>query len=111
MTKSGTLLLIVGLAAGLWLGFNPATHRQLIRFWDNMRIGQAQAKPLAAVEIHQWDSRVGVWLRSPSRTPSARVSPPVALPGWTQITAAWRAFWSALQGIWVSLLVKIRAGL
>ena len=110
MTRFAALLLIVGLAAGLWLGFNPATHRQLIRFWDDLGTSQAQAQPIASVQIRQWDSRVGVWLRSLSQPRSTLDSRPVASPTWRRITAAWRAFGRAMDEIWVSMFTKIKAG-
>lgn len=33
------LLVVVGLAVGLWLGFNPQAHQQIVQSWNQDRAG------------------------------------------------------------------------
>ena len=72
MSKFAVLFLLVGLAIGLWLGFNPQTHRQLTRFWNRTTTSQSSERPKASVDARQWDQTVNRWLRS---TTKARPAP------------------------------------
>ena len=69
MGKLAALLLIAGLALGLWLGFNPTTHKDLIKFWDRARTSPAQAQRGTAVDLRQLDSKVSIWFRTSTRFP------------------------------------------
>ena len=106
MGKSSVLLLIAGLAVGLWLGFNPTTHKDLVKFWENTKASQVQAKPNAEVSFRNIDTKVALWFRTATRTTAPKPEPTSPAVS-NQISAAWKAFWSALQRIWLNFLASI----
>jgi hypothetical protein len=106
MGKSAVLLLIAGLAVGLWLGFNPTTHKDLVKFWDSTKASQVQAKPSADVNLRNIDTKVALWFRTATKT-TAPKSQPTSPAVSNQISAAWKAFWSALQKLWMNFLASI----
>jgi len=107
MGKSAVLLLLVGLAVGLWLGFNPTTHRELARWWTRTANTQASERPSSDVNLHQLDRRLTQWLRTgarPADQPPAQKSP---VPTGAQISTTLQAFWHALEQIWVRFLLRL----
>jgi hypothetical protein len=107
MGRSAILLALLGLAVGLWLGFNPTTHRELNRWWTRTTAGQASAGPSSAANLRQLDRRLNQFLRTqprPASQPQAASSP---VPTARQISATLQAFWHALQQIWARLLMKL----
>ena len=107
MGKMALLLALAGLALGLWLGFNPASHRALVRLWDRTSLSRAHSGAQALVSVRQWNSRVSRWMRSSPRPLAEPKSPPIRLYTATQISSAWQAFWHALEGIWLRIAAKI----
>lgn len=104
MFKSAGLLLILGLAVGLWLGFNPQAHRGVVQSWDNMRSGYLQVKGDAAVKMHDWFTQVNLRTQAPSQ-PKPQ---PAASSAWRQISYAFEGFWNSLQRIWLNIRASIR---
>jgi hypothetical protein len=106
MGKSAVLLVLLGLVVGLWLGFNPTTHRELARWWDHTAAPAAHTSgtPTADVNLRQLDRRITRWFRTearPQSTPPAASSP---VPSSNEIVATLQAFWHALEQVWVRLL-------
>ncbi len=111
MGKSAVLLLLIGLAVGLWLGFNPATHRDLVRWWDRTTAAQTRnhtaATPSAAISLRQLDRSISRWFRTatqPQSPPREKSSP---APSSNQVVALLQAFWHALEQAWARLLVSL----
>ena len=108
MSKFAVLFLLVGLAIGLWLGFNPQTHRQLTRFWNRTTTSQSSERPKASVDARQWDQTVNRWLRSTTKARPAPASQPDSVPTAKQISAELQTFWNALQQLWLNFVARIR---
>ncbi len=108
MGKYAALLLIVGLAIGLWLGFNPTTHKELVRFWDSTKTSQAHGQPRAVVNLRQLDTKVALWFRSSTSTRATPGSRTTSVSASREISAAWQAFWNALRQIWLSMMASLR---
>ncbi len=109
MGKYGVLLVLIGLVVGLWLGFNPTTHRELVRWWDRTTAGErrAGAGQTATIDLRQLNRRIDRWFRTetrPQSTPPAASSP---VPTGNEITATLLAFWHALQQVWVRFLLTL----
>lgn len=108
MGKYGLLLLIAGLVIGLWLGFNPAAHREVLRLWHEATVSQARTQPSAEVSIRTLDTQIARLFRISPRAQVTRRSQPNAAPVWNQIVAMLQAFWHALQRIWLSIVGNVR---
>ena len=107
MRTSALLFLIIGLAAGLWLGFNPTTHRDLARWWNRETASQADGKSHTAFSIPQFSSQLNRPLRSspkPLARPGAQTN---TVPTLNQIGAELHAFWLALERAWLNFLAQI----
>ena len=107
MARSAVLFVLVGLAVGLWLGFNPTTHRDLERWWARNTTRQTAGTPGAALSLRQVDRRVTAWFRSaarPSNPPPAQTN---SVPNWHQVSTTLQDFVRALQQIWLEFQVKL----
>ncbi len=111
MGKSAVLLLLIGLAVGLWLGFNPATHRDLVRWWDRTTAAQARnhttATPSAAISLRQLDRSISRWFRTAARPQSSPPEKSSPSPTWSQVVGTLQAFWHALEQVWVRFLLSL----
>ena len=58
MFRSAVLLLIVGLAVGLWLGFNPQAHQQTIQKWDSVKSAYLKFMTDATAKIQGLNSHI-----------------------------------------------------
>ncbi len=93
------LLLVVGLAVGLWLGLNPRTHQQIVQSWDHARAAVVHF----ADQIHL----------SPAKTTSVRLAPTahVQAPNlstiWKDIQTAFESLFRNLQRAWMSVTARV----
>ncbi len=108
MGRTGVILLIVGLAVGLFLGFNPSTHRAIVRWWDRETRIQGRAEPHTAFSLRQLDKSVARLFRTAPRPETPPKSENPRLVTWDQIVAAFQAFWHALEQIWLSFIAKLK---
>ena len=119
MTRAAVLFLILGLAVGLWLGFNPQAHQQTIQQWDSVKSAFLNLKSGSSVQIRGLSSQTASTSSSKS-SPKSRHAPesqpavstpsqPNASTAWKQVTTAFESFWSSLQGIWANITAKINS--
>lgn len=98
MSKSaGILLLVLGLAIGLWLGFNPQAHQQTLQTWDHSKTAFVQMTAKAPA-VH-------------APTSTAKPAPavaPTASNAWKQITIAFESMLHSLQRLWLNVTARIR---
>ncbi len=109
MNRYSLFLILAGLAVGLFLGFNPTAHRDVVRWWDSATAkastSQPQAqRPTAVFSLRQFDSSVARLFRTSARPQSSTRSEPATV--WSQIVAALQQLWHALQKIWLSIAAK-----
>ena len=109
MAKYVLLFLIVGLAIGLALGFNPVTHRQIVRWWTHTERQSSVTVPTVFGRTTPWNSRLSRLLRSSPRPQLAPPSDRAIVPSSSQISAELQMFWNALHRLWLSLVAKAQA--
>jgi hypothetical protein len=122
MTRSTVLLLIVGLAIGLWLGFNPQAHQQTVQQWDSIKSSFLKFKTGASSNLPglnfnststtQTSSKSKSKFASQPQQPTAQhptTQQPTPSFDWKQITTAFAPIWNSLQSIWASIMAKIGA--
>ena len=124
MVKSAVLLLVVGLAAGLWLGFNPQAHQETLQKWDSvkseyMKITADSNLKVQSSNTTQATSQVRTYSKSRSKSePATATQPQTQAPSqpaisinWnqisTQISTAFETAWNSLQGFWANVVAKI----
>lgn|SRR5512142_424391 len=108
MGRAAFLFLLVGLALGLWLGFNPAAHRDIVRWWNREVAAQTDGKPHAAAAVRQLNSRLTRSLENSPKPLARSGSQPNSVPTLNQIGAELHAFWLALERIWLNFAAKLR---
>ena len=107
MGRSALLFLLIGLAVGLWLGFNPAAHRAVVQWWNREAATRSAANPANPLGIRQLNSRVARSLRSspkPLVQPSAQTN---KIPTLTQIGDELHTFWLALERVWLNFWAQL----
>ncbi len=107
MGKFAVLLVLAGLAVGLWLGFNPAAHKEIVHLWTNASVSQKRSSTPAVFSIRQIDAQVTRWFRSAPKPQHTTASQPSTQSVWTQIRAVFQDLWNALQRIWLSIQAKL----
>lgn len=107
MGRIAVLFVLAGLAVGLWLGFNPSTHRELVRLWDNATVSQAHRRSTTVFSLRQLDASVARLFRSAPRTRETPRTEPSMSTAWNQFVALLQSFWHALERIWASLTAKV----
>ena len=122
MARSAVLLLIVGLAVGLWLGFNPQAHQQTVQQWDNIKSSFLKIKSGTAVKAPSLNisntstTQVSSKSKSKSKNTSQAQQPVAQQPttqqpapsfDWKQITTAFAPILNALQSIWANITAKL----
>jgi hypothetical protein len=106
MGKTAVLFLLIGLVVGLWLGFNPAAHRQVLRWWDQAQQGQKVSTLPGQSNTPQLSRRAS---RLPQLSlqlqPAAKTGPSI-VPTGAQISTELKALWNGLLSIWQQLLAR-----
>ncbi len=102
MSKLGIVILVLAaLAVGLWLGFNPRMHQQVVQSWEHART--AFLKTTASLHLP-------LGLSNTSRT-AVRVQPPAAPVSssatWKQITTAFDSLVASLHRLWLNISARI----
>lgn len=103
MSKFAPILLVAaGLAVGLWLGFNPHTHQQIVQNWNHARTALVQM----TAKVHLASVPAGstkINLTTHVQAPTA----PSASAAWRQIPTAFESLVSSLQRLWVNVTARI----
>jgi len=106
MNRFAILFLLVGLAVGLWLGFNPAAHRAVVRWWDSTNSSRATASQTPLVNVQGVNRSINRLLRSSPRPQPTRAPQTTTVPSGTQITAELQLLWNAIQRLWLSFIAQ-----
>jgi hypothetical protein len=107
MAKSAVLLLTIGLAFGLWLGFNPQAHQQTIEKWDSVKSAYVKFVSDTRVKIQGLSSHNIITLhQGPASAP--KTGPDVS-SAWKQISTALAAAWNSVQRFFVNVTAKINS--
>ncbi len=102
MSKLGVVLLVLAaLAVGLWLGFNPHMHQQIVQSWQHARTAFVHS----TASLH-----LPLGLSSTSRT-TVHAQPPTApvstTATWKQITTAFDSLMASLHRLWLNISARI----
>jgi hypothetical protein len=98
-TATAVLLVLAGLAVGLWLGFNPRAHQETIQTWDRTRAAIVHAQTTTTV-------KVGATKPTAAAKPTTSTQPTASIT-WKQITTAFDVFWLSLQKLWLNVSARI----
>jgi hypothetical protein len=107
MAKSAVFLLIIGLAAGLWLGFNPQAHQQTVQKWDSIKSAAVKLMAESNVKIQGVNSHVTTSLQNSPRLKSTPQSQPDISLAWKQVSNAFQAAWISMQRFLANVTAKI----
>lgn len=94
------LMLIVGLAIGLWLGFNPTAHKETERTWNQARTSIVGLESQAGVKTPK--ARTTITTSKPA--PDVK---PIATDAWKQITTAFNTLLASVERLWTNISARI----
>ncbi len=95
--KSAALLLAFGLVIGIWMGFNPTTHKQIARSMSSTEVLFARLQTDISTTTHKWATE----FKASEKTTA--VSKNTTKPNtsiWQQISDTFASWWKALQAFW-----------
>ena len=107
MRMSAFLFLLIGLAVGLYLGFNPTTRRDLTRWWNRETASQVDGKAHTGFTIGRLNSQLNRSLQSSPKPLAQTGAERSTVPTATQIGSELHAFWLALERIWLNFLAQL----
>jgi hypothetical protein len=105
MLKSTGLLLLVGLALGLWLGFNPQAHGKVVQNWNNTKTFFERLETNFSTSINAWTMRTKDQAQADQKAASRITTKPFAT-AWQQFVSAGGAFLQSMQKIWLELVTN-----
>ena len=109
MFRSAVLLVTIGLAVGLWLGFNPQAHQQTIKKWDSVKTSYLKFMTDANLKIQGLRSHITT---SPQASPKVKIVSPsqtTAFSVWKQVTTAFETLWGSVQRFFATVTAKINS--
>ena len=107
MFRSAGFLLIIGLAIGLFLGFNPQAHQATIQKWDSARSSYLKFMANATAKVQGLNSHITSTAQSGSRVtnqPQTSVS-----SSWNQVSTAFENLWASVQKFFANVTAKINS--
>jgi hypothetical protein len=107
MARSAVLLLILGLAAGLWLGFNPQAHQQTIQKWDSVKSSYVKFMAGTTAKIQGMNTGINTSLQTSPRVKLAPQSQPNVSQVWRQVSAAFETAWNSMKSFLANATAKI----
>lgn len=98
--SAAVVFLVVGLAIGLWFGFNPQAHQQVEKSWSQLTLTAEHAGVRATTGIRT--------TQSPAATakPAAQAKE-TATVAWKQITMTFNTLWSSLLHLFHTVTASI----
>lgn len=107
MLKSAGLLLLLGLALGLWLGFNPQAHGKVVQNWNNTKASLVRLETNFSTTISAWTMRTKAQAQVGQKTVSGITTKPFAT-AWQQFVSAGGTFLQSMQKIWFGLVANLK---
>ena len=98
MLKRVVVILVLGLAIGLWLGFNPQTREKTAMVWENTKTLLVTMKAQVSMAARDWM----VQLKSSVQSGAKRVS-----LAWKQTSIVFISLWASVRHIWLRLTTGI----
>ncbi|HTP01697.1 MAG TPA: hypothetical protein VMJ64_10010 [Anaerolineales bacterium] len=107
MGRYWIVFLLVGLAIGLWLGFNPAAHRDVARWWDRTTSKESASAVPGVASVQPLNRELSRLLRSAPRPQPTPNTQPNAVPAGPQISAELQALWNSLLRILNQIAARV----
>jgi len=103
MFKSTVLLFVLGIALGLWLGFNPQAHGKVVQNWDHTKVFFVRLETNFSTTIHAWTMQTKAQAQAGQKTVS-NISTRSLTTAWQQFVSAGGTFLQSMQRIWLGLV-------
>jgi hypothetical protein len=104
--SAGLLLLLLGLAVGLWLGFNPQAHAKVVQSWNNTKTSFVRLETNFSTTISAWTVRSKAQAQTGQKSVSGTTTKSFSTV-WRQIVSAWDNLLASLQGVWHRMVANI----
>ena len=99
MFKIGAVLLVLGIALGLWIGFNPQAHEKAVQSWEDTKTTFVKVQTDVSAATHEW----GLELKSSGQGGTEQVH-----NVWKNFLSVLTTLWDSVRHLWVSLTTRLR---
>ncbi len=101
MFRSVVVTLVLGLALGLWIGFNPQMHQKAVQLWENSRASflkmETQVSTKISTATQGWTSRLQLQHSQTQSKPTSTSQPFAFTLSWRQVSSVFTSWWSSIQ--------------
>lgn len=98
MFKTFTVLFVLGLALGIWLGFNPQAREKTDSSWDEAKTFLVTMKTQIPAVTQDWMIQLKSSVQSGARQVSF---------AWRQTSVVFTSLWDSVHHIWLRLTTGI----
>lgn len=106
MFKSAGLLLVLGLAIGLWLGFNPQAHQKVLQSWNETKASYLKIQTQIAAKFNGWGTQLSSTKQTASNS-SANSVPKWINTAWQQLASIFNTIWNSVRRLWSSISANL----
>lgn len=99
MLKVTAVLLVLGIALGAWIWFNPQTHKKAVQSWEDTKTAFVSMKTDVSAKTHGWM----IDLKSSGQSGARQVD-----NVWKEISSVFTTLWDSIQHLWRSLTARLR---
>jgi len=106
MLRSTVLLFVLGIALGLWFGFNPQMHKKVVQSWDDTKTFFAKLETNVSGTISAWTMQTKAQAQVGKKTVASVTAKPLT-SAWQQFVSAGGTFLQSMQKIWLELMTNL----
>ena len=107
MLKTTALLFVLGIALGLWIGFNPQMHAKALQSWNDTKNFFVKLDANISATATSWITQAKTQVNISQKTTTTITMPKSLSAVWRQIVSAWDNMLAILQGIWHRAVASI----
>jgi hypothetical protein len=107
MARYTVMFLILGLAVGLWLGFNPQAHQQTVQQWDSVKSAFLKTKTETTLKIPSLNSNSTTTVQKGSKSTTTAPNQPSFSQDWNRVSTAFEDIWISMQRFWANITARI----
>jgi hypothetical protein len=103
MFRLAGLLLILGLALGLWVGFDAQEHQKVLQTWSKAKASLVNIQTQVSVKLHKSSAE----LNPGTQTKSISLPKPIVV-FWRELSLIIVSIWNTIVNLWLRLISALK---